>query len=326
MERKYVCEKYISTVENVKKTLEEYGIAVIPNVLNEEEIKDMNNGIWDYLEHASEKMEIPIYRNKPKSWRTYEEYFAEKSMLLQKYGVGHAQHLWNLRQNPKIIKVFESIYQTSDLATSFDGTSFGLPHEQTKIKPSIEKWFHTDQNYSQNDFMAVQSWVTGYDVRDGDATLGFLENSHKFHKSMKEHFRLEQEDEFYYEDYYQLSKKQLDWYVEESKCDEFYIKCPAGSMVLWDSRTIHYGASPLKNRKLSNFRNVVYICMQPRELLSSFVKRRRILAFNNLNTTSHWVTKCTLFKDYPRDLCKEIKETITKPYPPVLTELGKSLI
>jgi hypothetical protein len=58
MERKYVYEKYVSTLENVKKTLEEYGIAVIPNVLNEEEIKDMNNGIWDYLEHASSQKKL----------------------------------------------------------------------------------------------------------------------------------------------------------------------------------------------------------------------------------------------------------------------------
>ena len=76
------------------------------------------------------------------------------------------------------------------LLTSFDGTSFGLPHETTKIKPSTDKWFHTDQSYSRNDFEAIQSWVTGYDVNEGDATLGFLENSHLFHKQLKEEFKL----------------------------------------------------------------------------------------------------------------------------------------
>jgi len=267
MSRNYVYEKYVSTLDTVKDTLEKYGLAIIPNILKDTEIKAMNSGIWDYLEHASSKMDVPIHRDKPKSWRTYEEYFAEKSMLLQKFGVGHAQHMWDLRQNPTIVKVFETIYSTSDLAVSFDGTSFGLPPEKTKIKPPITKWFHTDQNYSQNDFMCVQSWVTGYDVRNGDATLGFLDSSHKFHESMKKHFRLEENDEFYYEDYYQLSKEQLEWYID--KCDECYVKCPTGSMVLWDSRTIHYGASPLKDRKMSNFRNVVYICMQPRELMSA---------------------------------------------------------
>jgi len=326
MHRVYEYDKYTSSFDTVKSTLDNFGVAIIPDVINKDEIKEMNDGAWNYIEYASSKMEMPIYRDKPKSWRTYDEYFAEKSMLLQKYGVGHTQHLWNLRQNPKIVKVFETNYGTSDLATSFDGMSFGLPHEITKIKPSIEKWFHTDQNYSQNDFMAVQSWITGFDVRDGDATLGFLENSHKFHKSMKETFKLEENDEFYYEDYYEISKTQLDWYLNTAKCKEYYIKCSAGSMVLWDSRTIHYGASPFLDRKMSNYRNVAYICMQPREMISPNVKRKRIYAFNNLNTTSHWVTKCATFKDFPRGMPKETKDKILKPPIPVLTELGKSLI
>jgi hypothetical protein len=35
-------------------------------------------------------------------------------------------------------------------------------------------------------------------------------------------------------------------------------------MVFWDSRTVHSGHQAEKKREKSNFRNIVYICMTPR--------------------------------------------------------------
>ena len=325
MNRIYVYDKYISNLSTLNNNLQNYGLAIIPNLINNDEIKAMNDGIWNYLEYASSNLDVQIDRTKPKTWRTYEEYFTEKSMLLQRYGIGQAQHLWNLRQNPKVIEVFKTIYNTSDLAVSFDGTSFGLPPEKTKIKPPVNKWFHTDQAYANNELESIQSWITGYDVCEGDATLGFLENSHKSHAKCKIEFNLEEEDEFYYDDYYQLSDKQLNWYINKAGCSEYYVKCPAGSMVLWDSRTIHYGANPVEKRIKPNFRNVAYICMQPKNLISNKVKTQRKKAFDEIKTTSHWVAKCAIFRDCPRDM-RDIKERILKPKIPNLTELGKKLI
>lgn len=325
MSRVYMYDKYVCDNTTLMTTLEKYGVAIIPNLLDNNEIKSLNDGIWNYLEYASSNLDVSIKRNKPNTWKTYFEYFAEKGMLLQKYGIGHAEHLWKLRENPKIIKVFETIYNTYDLSVSFDGCSFGIPYETTKIKPSNEKWFHTDQSYDRNDFEAIQSWLTGYSVDEGDATLGFLENSHKFHENCKKEFSLEENDEFYYEDYYQLSNEQLKWYIEEKKCQEYYIKCPVGSMVLWDSRTIHFGASALEKRNKPNFRNVAYICMQPKYLISKDTQKQRKRAFDEIKTTSHWVTKCAIFRDYPIDF-RHIKNKILKPKIPILTDLGRKLI
>lgn len=324
MERVYVYDKYISTLDTVKDMLDKYGIAILPSLLNDIEIKAMNDGIWNYLEYASSNLNMPIDRTKPKTWKTYEEYFTEKSMLLQKYGIGQAQHLWNLRQNPKVINVFAKIYDTNELSVSFDGTSFGLPPEKTKLKPLKSKWFHTDQSYYRNDFEAIQSWITGYEVCEGDATLGFLESSHKFHLAVKNKFKID-EDDRYYEDFFELSKPQINYYKNVLGCCEYYVKCPVGSMVLWDSRTIHYGASPHEHRTNPNFRNVAYICMQPKKYITLDVKRQRKKAFDDIKTTSHWVTKCSIFRDCPREMIN-IKEKILKPKTPVLTDLGRSLI
>lgn len=43
----YVYEKYITTPENLANTINQYGIAIIPNVLNAQECEAMKQGMWD---------------------------------------------------------------------------------------------------------------------------------------------------------------------------------------------------------------------------------------------------------------------------------------
>ena len=49
----YDYEKYVAMPDNLKEVLEEYGVAIIPNVLNTTECDSMLSGIWDYFEHIS---------------------------------------------------------------------------------------------------------------------------------------------------------------------------------------------------------------------------------------------------------------------------------
>ena len=51
----YEESKYITTANNCKETIDKYGVAIIPGILRNDEITQMNNGIWDYLEHVSNK-------------------------------------------------------------------------------------------------------------------------------------------------------------------------------------------------------------------------------------------------------------------------------
>ena len=88
-------------------------------------------------------------------------------------------------------------------------------------------------------------------------------------------------------------------------------------MVLWDSRTIHCGAEPIKGRQNKTFRNVSYICMMPRKLASPANLDKKIKALNNLRTTSHWPYKAKLFSTMPRTYGGPIPN-VKKINPPVL--------
>jgi hypothetical protein len=317
----YDCMHLITTPERAKETLAKYGVAIIPSVLDDIECKEMEEGMWNTLEHWTQNWELPIKRTDSKSWRNIRDLFPKHSMLIQQYGLGHAQFIWNLRQNPKCLDVFSKLWQcdANDLLVSFDGASFHMPSEITNIGWHRQTWFHTDQSYLRNDFECIQSWVTAFDVNEGDATLAIYENSHKCHKEFSDAFNLKSKD-----DWYKLEgATQLQFYKDKG-CNLKYITCPKGSMVLWDSRSIHCGIEPRRGRASPNFRCVAYLCYMPRILSKEKELKKKIKAFEEMRMTSHWPCKIKLFPKMPRTYGAEIKEVVPLSSP-TLTTVGRKL-
>lgn len=312
-------DKYHCTLETLKETLDEYGVAVLPALLTEEECITGLSDMWDFIEHISQSWEVPLNRNDNTTWKGYYKLLPMHSMLLQHYGIGHSEAVWKLRQHPKLIAPFETLWgeNAENLLVSFDGASFSMPPEITGRGWFRKNWFHTDQSYTRNDFECVQSWVTLLDVEKGDATLAFYEKSHKLHKEFSEKFGIKDKS-----DWFQLKGEQESFY--SSKCEEKRIMCPKGSMVFWDSRLIHCGNEPIKTRKTEKNRCVVYLCYQPRRMASESQIKKKKKAFNDLRMTSHWPCKVTLFGKKPQTWGNELPPL--QPIDvPVLSELGKKL-
>ena len=315
-------EKYVCTVDNVKTMLENYGVAIIPSILDPQECKDMVDGFWSFLEHVTSQMQVPIDRNNEKSWSTFYDLYLLHGMLMQHWQVGHAQFVWNLRQNRKLVEVFAHIWNITpeELSVSFDGAAFSMPSEVTnRGYYRGNKWFHTDQSLTNSKFVSVQSWVTGLEVRPGDATLTFLEGSNKLHAEFGKEFNKTDRD-----DWYKLTETETEWF-ENRGCKAMNIVCPAGSLVLWDSRTMHAGKEPLKTRERRNFRCVVYLCYMPKSLLTEANRKKKVKALKELRMAGHWsAMKVKLFPKTPRTYGKELPKVVDID-PPVLNELGKSL-
>ena len=316
----YEGEKYHTTSEGLKGTIEKYGVAIIPGVLNEGELLSMRDGMWDYLEHISQNFEKPISREDSKTWVEYLKLYPKHSMLLQQYGVGHSQFVWDVRQNEKVVDVFSKLWETpkEDLLTSFDGASFHFPPEETNRGWYRNTWYHTDQSYLRPDFECVQSWVTAYDVDEGDATLAFMEGSNKYHGEFTQSFTIDNKG-----DWYKHTEVEQRFY-EEKGCEEKRIKCKAGSMVFWDSRTIHCGTEAIRKRGEKKIRNVVYVCMTPRERATEANLRKKRKALNDLRMTSHWPHKPKLFPVNPRTYGGPLPNVVAVPEPK-LTDLGRRI-
>lgn len=326
MQRVYEYNRYVTTIENVKQTLDQFGVAILPEVLDEKECQQMVDDMWNYLEWLTSDMEVPIRRDVSETWREYRKLYPKHSMLLQHWSIGHCQMQWRLRQNPKIYSIFASIYDISaeDLLSSFDGASFHFPPEVTGLgwyrNVDTSLWMHTDQSYTRNGLECIQSWVTANEVDQGDATLVILEGSHRYHKDFAKQFEVSNK-----EDWYKLNEQEMTFYMEEKGCAKRHIKCPAGSVVLWDSRTIHMGTEPERGRSLAKQRCVGYICFTPRSLSTVANLKKRKKAFEDGRTTNHWPHKTKLFAKHPRTYGGELPNV--RPIPlPELSEIGKKFV
>jgi hypothetical protein len=327
-EIKYGYEEFVvkDDLSNLESVIREKGVAIVRNVLDEKECDELVSGMWGFLEHATGAFpeEKRIIRTEEKSWCNLTELFPMHSMLIQHWGIGHTQCVWDVRQNPKVVEVFRELWKTPDLLVSFDGASFHMPHETTrKGFYRGNSWFHTDQRLSDSKFQCVQGWVTGLDVNEGDATLAVLCGSQNFHADYAKRFNYSTEKM----DWHKISShEELEFFVREKNCPRVSIKCPKGSLVLWDSRTMHCGQESLRSRKVPNFRCIAYICMIPRSLATpkEIIKKQK--AFTDKRTTSHWPQKSKYFPKTPRTYNKPLAGTVQiSSVPLVLTPLGHTL-
>lgn len=321
----YSLKPYIATKDNILDKLHDNGIAVVKDVLNDKEIEEMNNGMWDNLEFLTKNFEIPINRNNKNTWINYEKLLPVKSMLLQYWKIGHAQYVWNLRQNEKIVEIFSKIYEclNSELITSFDGVAYHLPNNNPITINGYyndDDWLHLDQSYSKPNFCCVQGFVTGKNILPGDATLTFLEKSNRYHKKIAETLNINRES-----DWNVMEERHLEFYTNNG-CKRKNIICPAGSMILWDSRTVHAGQQPLITRKKSNIRNIAYICMMPKLYTTEDIIEKRISAFKEMRMTTHWATQCVLFPKTPRVYDEKILPNVPEMPKPKLNNLGLNLV
>lgn len=282
----------------------------------------MQEGMWNYLETVSAKFDTPIKRDEKTSWRGIYDLMPLHSMLIQHWGIGHAQFIWNLRQNEKCVDIFSSLWNVSkeELLVSFDGASFHMPPEETnRGYYRGNNWFHTDQKLSDSTFQCVQSWVTAFDVNEGDATLTFLEGSNNYH----EEFSMKFNKGKIKDDWYKLEEEEINFFLEKG-CEIKNITCPAGSMVLWDSRTFHAGKEAIKQRKNPNFRCVVYLCYTPRSRATEADLKKKKKAFEEKRMTTHWPEKPKLFPKNPRTYGKALP-LVSSISSPVLNHLGYKL-
>ncbi len=321
------------------KDLEEKGYCVIENALTREEAAVLNERVWhEFVERA-----WPACRMDDRSnWK-------ETFPIHQKTGMftgpaGQIQVMWDLRQDPRIFDIFAKIWNTQELVVSMDGLSLMCP---TDIREGyFTPWPHVDQeiNRRQDDVTHDNNAPSGFvsesvlktapytvqgqflleDSFEGDGGFYLIPHSHSKFDEFAPLLEAIDASEMSGNEKREGRNKVLVDLFGPSYGKQ--VTAPKGSLILWDSRTIHWNQHPTNP---GTVRMVGYLCYVPKARLTEECKKLRKEAFVNGASTGHnpvypqvKYTKEHIYPEYIRYL-----EDPSYRQPVIhLTPLGESLL
>jgi hypothetical protein len=292
------------------KDLEEQGYCIIPQILSDAETKILYERVWhEFIEKAWPKCKM----NDRSNWK--EAFPMHNKMGIFAGPAGQTQVMWDLRQDTRIIDVFAHVWNTKDLIVSMDGLSLMCPPE---IREGyVEPWPHVDQAilrrqdgvaHSNNPpigFISesvlktqpytIQGQFLFEDSFDGDGGFYCIPKSHLRFTEFAPQLEMISE----ISDDIERKKARTEFLEEffanntdapEKAYYKKHITAPRGSLILWDSRTIHWNQHASKNRPFSDspkVRMVGYLCYVPKTRLTNEGMNLRREAFKKGVSTGH---------------------------------------
>ena len=284
----------------IKQELLENGYCVVPNVLSTKEIDEAKQLFYNW------QKTIP---NHDKMHNLVDPHGIYKF-----HEVGHQEHAWFIRTRPQIIDIYKKLWETDEVIVSFDGSCY-IEKAHNK-KDNI--WTHTDQDPNSGGLQCYQGFVSLTDNKE--RTLVVYEGSHNYHQQYFEERNIQSSKKWQLIDHGKL---------EEMSATRRVLEIPAGSLVLWDSRTFHqnqYGKPYLEERI------VQYVCYLPKShpKNTKAQTKKRLKYFEERRTTSHWPCPITVNGCQPQtygDKSKIIDYTILhKPELTRFNDIIKTLI
>ena len=330
------------------KDLEELGYCIIPQVLSTSETEVLYQRVWhEFIEKAWPNCRMDDRSN----WK-------DTFPMHNLYGIfagpaGQTQVMWDLRQDSRIVDVFAQIWNTKDLIVSMDGLSFMCP---TEIREGyFEPWPHVDQailrrqdNFAHNNnppigFVSESLLKTlPYTIQGQFLLEDSLEGDGGFYCIPKSHLRFtEFAPELETINSIEMSREErrnarhkflLDFFDSSADgCGNGYcmkhITAPRGSLILWDSRTVHWNQHPNNNK--SKVRMIGYLCYVPKSRLTDEGRILRKKAFEMGVSTGHnpVYPELKFTKDHIQPEFVQYLEDSSYTQPTIkLTPLGESLL
>lgn len=293
----FLTQEFVDKVIVAVASLKERGYAVIPGILDDAECDTMWDMMWDFIGRTSNGR---VDRADPTTWR--HEWPVALHWILKNYNVGQSQPTWYARGSLAVIAVFALIYGTDKLFCSYDGFAMIPDVKQMDSHADGEdaslrenNWMHFDQTpYLADMLLCLQAWVTCREVNEGAPTLKVLPESHKrlgefVAKGYAPKTKADGPDTTHW--YKPSSEDTAAVFGDDWESNLVRVECPKGSMVLWDSRTMHQGGVPIAGYEgAQKDRGIVYVCYAPAsqcEAAGRGAVRRKELAADD-RTTAHW--------------------------------------
>ncbi len=229
----------------------------------------------------------------------------EKGILMAPIALCHSDAAWTARL--LCLPYFAALYGSGDLLCSFDRVNVMQRHDE--VKP----WLHTDQSGKLQGCYCIQGYLDVNGTGPADAGLVVCEGSHLMHREMLEKWGVLRDSHWYL-----LKKPEADYARKIFVTRK--VECPPGSLVLWDSRTLHENTGHAPHSK-GRDRLVFYVCMMPRGVAQAAGEKRyaellqrKREAYEQQLATTHWPVLCNIFSDREHSF-KTDAASIRQPQP-----------
>ncbi|WWC71969.1 uncharacterized protein I206_105928 [Kwoniella pini CBS 10737] len=258
--------------------LDKKGYTVVRNVLSKEKSSSYVDKAFDWLEGFDKGFK----RDDRSTWKPESLPAFSRGGLFNRHGAAHEQWAWDIRSEQNIIDVFAKIWDTDELLVSFDAVNISLPFDQD-ANFQKDAWPHTDQSPLRRHKHCIQGIANLVEVGPKDGSLLVLEGSFELYNEFFEiHDKDAPPEGWSWRDSFLPTNDQLQWFYDKG-CKWKKIEAGPGDLILWDSRTIHYGG----NAEGDSIRVATYICYKPaKDILPDALERRKN-CWDELIGTSH---------------------------------------
>jgi len=254
-------------IETVKNVLDKYGVVVIQNYFKKPE--KSKKRIVKWMVSISDEL-----TEDKETWKSSNMPYGPRYGMMQTL-VTHCPEVWKIRE--KMYPLFADLHNTKELYTSMDGASVHPP--PTKKSPTKD-WPHIDQ--TKSDPWCVQGQAV---LTTSTSVFRCTPKSHKKNKEILELCGVEENSS----NWLKFTPDQIEQLKEMFKFWQMPIYAPAGSVILWNSKTIHSAQHQLQND--NSWRCVVYVCMRPQDQFTNRNKTTLKRCVQECRTTNHWGTR-----------------------------------
>ncbi|KAL1889594.1 hypothetical protein Sste5346_008843 [Sporothrix stenoceras] len=224
----------------------------------------------------------PLDIQDPSTWTAENLPVQTKLNTFENYCVVHEKFMWDVRLEPGVIEPFARIWGTDELLVSFDSLNVTFPGR--KDKPARPPWPHVDQSPFKRGLHCVQGIVNLGHAGPEDGSLMLLPSSVKHY----DEFWDTQTDKSSWDpkDWRRFTEKEMEWWNTTKGLKPIKVEAEPGDLILWDSRTVHWGGEPTDKSK--TIRTVVYASYSPAVLAAPEALAEKQRVFRAYGATTHW--------------------------------------
>lgn len=254
-------------IKKILKILDKFGVVVIQNYFSKP--KKQKRKIVEWLTTISKEL-----TTEKESWITKNMPYGPRYGMMQTL-ISHCPEVWKIRE--KMYPLFCKLHNTTELYTSIDGASV---HPPNKKKTPLKDWPHIDQTTEGPWCIQGQAVLT--------TSTSVFRCTPKSHKKNNEILKI-CENENNKTNWLKFNDEQIKHVEKMFKYWQMPIYAPAGSVILWNSKTIHSAQHQLQGD--TSWRCVVYVCMRPCNQFTNRNKNTLKRCVRECRTTNHWGTK-----------------------------------